>query len=202
MKIEGQQHLSGSPDELWTLLLDPDILVAAIPGCEKLERVGEDAYEGIIKAKVGPVQSQYTTSFTISDKAPPTSYQIHVQGQGPGGFVNGDVQISLAEQPAGTQMRYEGQAQVGGKIARVGQRMVQAAATMMVDKSLEALAERVEQELAPPVPEPAETAPARREVHPVPPPRALSPLARAAALVASTLAVGLLVRWLWRTLRD
>ena len=202
MKIEGQQHLSGSPEELWTLLLDPDIPVAAIPGCEKLERVGEDAYEGVIKAKVGPVQSQYTTSFTIRDKEPPTSYQIHVQGQGPGGFVNGDVQIRLAEQQAGTEMRYEGQAQVGGKIARVGQRMVQAAATMMVDKSLEALAERVERELAPPEPEPAEAVPGRRDVHPVPSPRPPSPLVRVAVLVVTAVTAGLFARWLWRTLRD
>ena len=203
MKLEGERPLPGTPDELWDLLHDPDILVAAIPGCKKLERTGDDAYQGVIGAKVGTIQSRYTTTFEVKDKDRPHSYRLDVKGQGPGGFVQGDVRIELIPNgDATTTMRHQGEAQVGGKIARVGQRMVQAAATMMVDKSLDALQRRVEQELAPaPEPEEAPAAPERTPEHrpewPVPSAKVFDPLQLIAVVIAALGAL-LLLTWLFR----
>ena len=151
MNIEGESTLPGTPEQLWDLLMDPDILVSAIPGCKKLERTSEDHFQGVIGAKVGPIQSHYTTEFELTDKHYPSDYRILVNGQGPGGYVKGDVLIELI--PAGaneTKMRHTAEAQVGGKIARIGQRMIQTAANFMIGKSLDALQDRLEQELARP----------------------------------------------------
>lgn len=194
MTISGERPLPGAPDALWDLLHDPDILVSAIPGCKKLELVGEDTYRGVIGAKVGPVQSQYTTTFEVQDKDRPNSYRLSIKGQGPGGFVQGNVRIELV--PNGddtTMMRHEGQAQVGGKIARVGQRMVQATANMMVEKSMDALSERVERELTPAPPPEAERPPERPA-----PAEPLFDLTRIVGYAVAALAAVLLVTWLLR----
>lgn len=147
MKLEGERTLPGTPDQLWTMLLDPDVLVSAIPGCEKLNKVGEDHYEGIIMAKVGSIQSQYKTTFKIADKDPPNSYMLNVQGQGSAGFVKADVKMELAPANGGTRMRYSGDANVGGRIAQVGQRMINATAETMTEKGFDNLHERVQQEV-------------------------------------------------------
>ena len=131
MKLNGERTLPGPPDQIWKMLLDPDVLVSAIPGCEKLEKVGEDHYEGVIMAKVGSVQSQYKTTFKIADKNPPHSYRLNVKGQGSAGFVQADVKMELAPAEGGTRMHYSGDANVGGRIAQVGQRMVNATAETM-----------------------------------------------------------------------
>lgn len=142
--------MPGRPEQVWTLLLDPDVLVSAIPGCEKLDRVGEDEYRGLISAKIGSVQSQYQTKFQITDKDPPTSYKLNVKGQGSAGFVNGTFLMELeavSDGPSGTRMRYSGEANVGGKIAQIGQRMVRATAETMTDKGFSNLRARIEQEV-------------------------------------------------------
>lgn len=147
MKLEGERTLPGTPEQLWTMLLDPDVLVSAIPGCEKLNKVDEDHYEGVITAKVGSIQSQYNTTFKIADKNPPTSYRLNVQGQGSAGFVKANVTMELSPTENGTQMRYHGDANVGGRIAQVGQRMINATAETMTEKGFDNLHERVKQEV-------------------------------------------------------
>lgn len=150
MKLEGERTLPGTPEQVWKLLLDPDILVTAIPGCEKLDRVDEDRYEGVINAKVGSIQSPYKTTFEIADKHPPERYRLDVQGQGRGGFVKAEVQIHLTSADGRTRMRYEGTASVGGRIAQVGQRMIHATATTMTEQGFDNLHDRIAQEVATP----------------------------------------------------
>jgi len=147
MKLDGERTLPGTPEQIWTMLLDPDVLVSAIPGCEKLEKVGADHYEGIIMAKVGSIQSQYKTTFKIADKQPPHSYRLNVQGQGSAGFVKADVTMELSPADGGTRMRYSGDANVGGRIAQVGQRMINATAETMTEQGFDNLHERVRQEV-------------------------------------------------------
>ncbi len=147
MKLEGERMLPGRPERVWDLLLDPDVLVSAIPGCEKLERVEEDQYTGVITAKVGSIQSRYNATFKITDKTPPHSYRLDVQGQGSAGFVKGDVLMELEAVSGQTQMRYSGEANVGGRIAQVGQRMIHATATTMTEKGFDNLHDRIEQEV-------------------------------------------------------
>lgn len=149
MKLEGERTLPGRPAQLWKLLLDPDVLVAAIPGCERLDTVGDDQYRGVIAAKVGSVQSQYKTTFKITDKDPPHSYRLHVQGQGSAGFVNGQFTMRLEAAEGNTRMHYSGDANVGGRLAQVGQRMVRATAETMTEKGFSNLRDRIEEEVAP-----------------------------------------------------
>ena len=144
MDLKGEQQLIGTPQQIWELLLDPEVLAAIMPGCESLELIEEDHYKGAIKAKIGPVSSQYNSTFKISDKNPPESYNLHIEGQGPGGFVNGDVQISLAANDEGTMMAYEGTATVGGKIASIGQRLVETGAKIIIKQGFKALRNEVE----------------------------------------------------------
>lgn len=148
MKLEGERKLPGKPERVWELLQDPDVLVSAIPGCERLEKKSEDHYTGVIEAKVGSIESKYNASFKLHDKNPPQSYRLKVQGQGSAGFVNGDVLMELSEADGGTRIRWDGDAQVGGRIAQIGQRMVQATATTMTDKGFNNLRERIQQEVS------------------------------------------------------
>jgi carbon monoxide dehydrogenase subunit G len=138
------------------MLLDPDILVAAIPGCEEFERLGNDEYKGVIAAKIGPVSSTYTTTFRVTDKNPPNSYRLLMDGQGPGGFVKADVLMTLT--PKGTDetnLHYDADANVGGKIASIGQRMVKAGAGVIIRMGFKELSKRIEQELEKPSKKPA-----------------------------------------------
>lgn len=142
--------MPGQPEQVWEMLLDPDVLVTAIPGCQKLEKVEEDHYRGRIAAKVGAIESTYQTTFKITDKAPPERYTIHVEGQGQAGFVNGKAQMAM--RPDGdekTRLRYDIDAQVGGRIAQVGQRMVRATATALIDNGFNELRDAIQTRLAP-----------------------------------------------------
>lgn len=148
MLLEGERTLPGTPEKVWEMLLDPDVLVAAIPGCEKLDRVGEDQYEGRIAAKIGAIQSTFDTTFKIRDKHPPERYKIDVEGQGAAGFVNGVADMSMTAAGADeTRLSYTIDANVGGRLAQVGQRMVRATATTMIDRGFNDLRDRFEREL-------------------------------------------------------
>jgi carbon monoxide dehydrogenase subunit G len=148
MKLEGERKLPGRPQQIWEMLLDPDVLVSAMPGCENLDRVSEDHYEGRINAKVGSIQSTYNATFKITDKNPPESYVLNVKGRGSAGFVQGDVHMQM--DPDGsdhTMLSFSGDVNVGGRIAQVGQRMIRATATAMIDQGFEDLRDRVQQEI-------------------------------------------------------
>ena len=144
MDLKGEQQLSGTPEQIYDLLQDPETLAAIMPGCDELILVGEDAYEGTIKAKLGPVSSQYKAKFKISDKNPPHGYNLNIDGNGPGGFVKGDTRIELEANEEGTLLRYSGNATVGGKIASIGQRLVESGAKIIIKQGFKALKKEVE----------------------------------------------------------
>jgi carbon monoxide dehydrogenase subunit G len=140
LKLEGSHVLPGTPDRLWDFLLDPEVRAGIMPGCKSLTLVGDDEYEGLIEARIGPIASKYTTRFKVRDKVFPTSYRLVLEGSGPGGFVNSDTTISLESLgEKETVMRYDGEAMVGGTIARVGQRLVEAAAKVLIEQGFKAL---------------------------------------------------------------
>ena len=114
-----------------------------MPGCEELTQTGEDQFKGVIKAKIGPVSSQYKAGFKLEDKTPPESYRLIVDGQGPGGFVKGDVKIELEGNDEGTMLHYSGTATVGGKIASIGQRLVESGAKIIIRQGFKALKKEV-----------------------------------------------------------
>jgi uncharacterized protein len=138
MKLEGDYRFDASVQEVWDALLDPAILAAVMPGCEKLELV-DDHYVGEIKIKVGPVQGKFTGKVELVDKEEPRRYRMIVDGRGAPGFVKATATVALEAEGEGTRIRYDADAQVGGKIASVGQRLLEASSRAIVAQSLEGL---------------------------------------------------------------
>ena len=138
MKLEGDYLFEASVPEVWSALFDPVILAAVMPGCEKLDLV-DGHYVGEIKVKVGPIQGKFTGKVDLKDKVEPESYTMIVDGRGAPGFVKATAHVKLAPEGDATRVRYDADAQVGGKIASVGQRLLEASSRAIVAQSLEGL---------------------------------------------------------------
>lgn len=138
MKLEGDYLFEASVPEVWSALFDPVILAAVMPGCEKLELV-DGQYVGEIKVKVGPIQGKFTGKVDLKDKDEPHSYTMIVDGRGAPGFVKATAAVKLAPEGLATRVSYDTDAQIGGKIASVGQRLIEASARAIVAQSLEGL---------------------------------------------------------------
>ena len=138
MKLEGDYLFEANVPEVWSALFDPVILAAVMPGCEKLELV-DGHYVGDIKVKVGPIQGKFTGKVDLQDKVEPQSYTMIVDGRGAPGFVKATAHVKLAAEGDATRVHYDTDAQVGGKIASVGQRLLEASARAIVAQSLEGL---------------------------------------------------------------
>ncbi len=160
MKLDGEYTFNGPREEVWDLLQDPDVLKAAMPGAKSLDKIGDDQYEAQLQVRVGPVNGVFATKISLIDKTPPERYTILVDSKGPTGFAKGTALVTLTEQEAGTTlMRYEATLQVGGRIASVGQRMIDTVSKSMTRQSLEAMNEALQARLttAETGAEPAET---------------------------------------------
>ena len=129
MELKGERLIPAAVDTTWAALNDPDILKACIAGCESLERTGEDAFQALVAVRVGPVAAKFKGNLKMTDVKPPNSYTIHFDGQGGvAGFGKGSADVQLAPEAGGTKLSYIARAQVGGKMAQVGSRLIDAAA--------------------------------------------------------------------------
>jgi hypothetical protein len=128
---------------VWQALLDPNVLAKVMPGCEQLEQVGENEYKGMLKIRVGPVQGQFEGLVNLSDINAPEGYRMQVDGKGAPGFMKGVGEVHLEDQGTSTLMRYSGEAQVGGRIASVGQRLLDSSAKALTRQSLDGLHEQI-----------------------------------------------------------
>ncbi|MBK8905669.1 MAG: carbon monoxide dehydrogenase subunit G [Anaerolineaceae bacterium] len=144
MRIEGSYPFAAPRDVLWPMLLDPVTLANVMPGCEELETVGENQFHGILKIKVGPVQGKFQGEVTLADIESPHSYNIIVDGKGAPGFVKGTGSLRLEEDGDMTMLHYSGDAQVGGRLASVGQRLLDTSANAIIRQSLEGLGQQVQ----------------------------------------------------------
>jgi carbon monoxide dehydrogenase subunit G len=163
MELKGERLIPAPIEEVWAGLNDPEILKACIAGCESLERNGDDAFAALVAVRVGPVSAKFKGNLKMSDVKPPTSYTLHFDGQGGvAGFGKGSAHVTLAPEGAGqTRLNYSAQAQVGGKIAQVGSRLVDAAAGKMSGDFFDAFEARLRSEAeGMPAPVPAVRAPA------------------------------------------
>ncbi|MCA9874731.1 MAG: carbon monoxide dehydrogenase subunit G [Anaerolineales bacterium] len=134
----------GAPQEVvWEMLLDPTVLARVMPGCEKLEQTGENEFAGQLNIRVGPVQGVFQGTVQISDLRPPHSYHMLVNGRGPAGIIRGEGNLQVAPSDAGCELSYEGTAQVSGRIASVGQRLMDSSAKAIVSQSLQNLEKQV-----------------------------------------------------------
>jgi uncharacterized protein len=138
MKLTGDYLFEATVPEVWSALFDPVILAAVMPGCEKLELV-DGHYVGEIKVKVGPIQGNFTGKVDLKDIVEPVSYTMVVDGRGAPGFVKATAAVKLAAEGDATRVFYDADAQIGGKLASVGQRLLEASARAIVAQSLEGL---------------------------------------------------------------
>ena len=139
MKVAGSHHLPMPPDEAYRIMQDPEILARAIPGCESLEKIGQDEYKMKMKMALASISGSFEGKVRITDQTPPTSFRLIVEGAGKIGFVKGDGLLKLAPADGGTEVTYEGDAQVGGTMAAVGQRLIDGTSKMMIKKFFEKL---------------------------------------------------------------
>jgi len=143
MDVSGSYSFAASPDAVWKVLTDPVVIAGCLPGCDRLEPIGEDKYRAAMTLAVAAVSGNYTGTVSMLDKNPPHSYRLVVEGSGRPGFVNGEATIELVADGAGTTVRVTGRGNVGGVIARVGQRLLGSVSKMMMDRFFACLIERV-----------------------------------------------------------
>jgi carbon monoxide dehydrogenase subunit G len=157
MELSNTRIVPAAPPVVWAALNDPAILKTCLPGCESLERSGDNAYEVVMAARVGPVSARFNGRMTMSDIDPPTAYTLQFEGQGgAAGFVRGEARVTLApEGEQHTSMTYRAKAQVGGKLAQIGSRLVDGAAAKLTDDFFARFVAR----LAPAEPEVADSVP-------------------------------------------
>jgi len=144
MEMSGEERIPASQADTWAALNDPDTLKACVPGCESIERVSDEEYQVLMVARIGPVSAKFKGKLTLSDLNPPTSYSIAFEGQGgAAGFGKGAAQVQLAPDGEATLLRYQVKASVGGKLAQIGSRLVDAAAKKISQDFFAAFGEKV-----------------------------------------------------------
>ena len=145
MKVSGSYTFPASAAKVWDSLTDPKVLAGCIPGCEGLDAVGEDEYQAVMTVTIGPIRSRYNAKISLRDKDQHRSFRLVLEGSGTTGFANGEALITLTEQGDQTTVEVEGDSQVGGPVARVGQRMMGSVAKMLMDRFFGCLQESVQQ---------------------------------------------------------
>jgi uncharacterized protein len=142
MKIQGTYLFEAPPAVVWQALFEPEVLAKTLPGCEKLEREG-DQFKGEINVKMGPVQGKFQGKVDVTNVKPLDSYTMLVDGRGPAGFVKATAQLKIVGAGSGTRLEYDSDVQVGGRVASVGQRLLDASSRAIVKQSLEGLHEQI-----------------------------------------------------------
>lgn len=135
MDMTGEYRITAPRERVWAALNDPDILKQCIPGCQEIEKTGADRFKAKIVAKVGPVQATFSGNVTLSDLDPPRSYKIGGEGSGgAAGFARGGAEVGLEEDGNETILRYKVHANVGGKLAQIGSRLIDSTAKKFSDE--------------------------------------------------------------------
>ena len=139
MTLDGTHHFKAPRERVWAAVTDPAVLARATPGCERLDPIGPDEFEATLSVGVAAVKGVYQGRLSITDKKPPEGYTLYVEGSGRPGFVKGEGRLVLTEEDGGTLVTIKAEAQVGGLIAAVGQRLIGAAGRMLMAQFLSAL---------------------------------------------------------------
>jgi carbon monoxide dehydrogenase subunit G len=170
MRIEGEYLFDGTRDAVWHRIRDPQVLASALPGTQSMRQISETEYEGKMNIRIGPVAGVFAGRVVVSDEVPPESAQLTVEGRGAPGFVEGSGRVHLSEQASNkTLLVYEGDLHVGGKLASVGQRLMDSVSNSIIRQGLESINAMLKAPVAqvPPTPAPKvppdEEAPALRQ---------------------------------------
>ena len=144
MTMSGEVQLSASRDRVWAMLNDPAVLKGCIPGCEQLELNENNEFQAVATIKIGPVKARWKGKVRLSDLDPPNSYRISGEGEGGvAGFAKGGATVALSDRDGGTLLTYNVEAQIGGKLAQLGQRLINSAAKKTADDFFLKFAEAV-----------------------------------------------------------
>jgi carbon monoxide dehydrogenase subunit G len=145
MTMTGEIPLEAKREVVWAKLNDPEVLKACIPGCEELNVIGENEFEAVAVNKIGPVKAKFKGKVQLTDIDPPNGYRISGQGDGGiAGFAKGGASVQLSDhEGGGTLLKYDVEAQIGGKLAQLGQRLINGAAKKMADDFFARFAEAV-----------------------------------------------------------
>ena len=144
MKINGTQTFPAPRQKVWDFLIDPQRLARCLPGCEKLEAVGEHEYASQMNVGLAAVKGVYTGKVKLDELQPPSHYKMLIDGKGKQGFIKGNGILDLEEQNGQTRLKYSGDIQVGGPLASVGQRMLQGFAKQQISQFFAALSRETE----------------------------------------------------------
>jgi carbon monoxide dehydrogenase subunit G len=159
LKITGSYTIDAPRDQVWSALNDMEVLARIVPGCERLVQTGENEYEGAVKIGIQSIKGSYSGKIRLEDIQPPHHYKLVASGRSSNGVVDGSGTVDLVEQDGKTILTYGGDAQIGGTLASVGQRLIEGASKQMINQSLKALVEQIAARNAPASsPEPAEPA--------------------------------------------
>jgi uncharacterized protein len=158
MQITGTNLIAAPGEAVWNALNDPDVLRRCLPGCESVERTGADDFKIVMTAAVGPLRARFNGKLRMTDARPPSGCVLHFEGQGgPMGFGKGMSTVSLRDVPQGTELTYTAEAQVGGKLAQVGSRLIDGVARKMSDDFFKAFGDQLAPPQAPARPQAAAT---------------------------------------------
>jgi carbon monoxide dehydrogenase subunit G len=134
MTMTGEYQLPAPQQTVWEKLNDPAVLKACIPGCESLDKTSDGGFAAVATIKIGPVKAKFKGAVTLSDLDPPNGYRISGQGEGGvAGFAKGGATVKLSPKDGGTLLSYSVEAQIGGKLAQLGQRLINGAAKKIAD---------------------------------------------------------------------
>src|SRR4030095_4336837 len=144
MTMTGEVQLPATRDVVWAKLNDPEVLKACIPGCEELNKTSDTEFQAVATTKIGPVKARFKGQVHLSDLDPPTGYKISGGGDaGVAVFAKGGATVALAEKDGGTLLTYNVEAQIGGKLAQLGQRLVNGATKKIADEFFQKFASTV-----------------------------------------------------------
>jgi carbon monoxide dehydrogenase subunit G len=196
MELNGEELILQPVQKVWAGLNDPEVLKACISGCEQITLVAENQYEVVLMAAVGPVKARFNGKLFLSDVNPPLSYSLAFEGTGgAAGFAKGGAQVKLSPQGDATRLQYTAKANIGGKIAQVGSRLIEGAASKIATEFFT----RFNQIVSTPTPgsdaapAPVEASPADHGNHSAPPGK----LPQRAWLVLALIACGLVAAYLY-----
>jgi uncharacterized protein len=149
MKLEGEYLFNGPREDVWAIVRDPDALASCLPGTQSLTQISPTEYEGGIHVRIGPVSGSFAGKLTVSNEVPPESCTLTVEGKGAAGFAKGLGNVLLVEQgPDKTLLKYTGELNIGGKLAAIGQRLIESVGKSMINNGMTTLDKQLQQRLA------------------------------------------------------
>ena len=144
MELASTYTFDAPQEKVWDLLMDTTAIASCVPGCRELRPIGDDRYQAELVVTVAAISGNFAATVAIEDKVPPTSYRLVVEGTGRIGFVKGSAQIQLEPASSGTIVKVAASADVGGAVARVGQRLLEGVGRMTMDRFFACMAHKID----------------------------------------------------------